>query len=194
MLGMQRYLHGLPEWSDVSIQPTSLDVLANIFVISKTLPGTAFVMVLMVLIMLATAFMTLRQIFCIVAGLTPNECIVRHRYDYLKAEDLSFFNPFDLGPMENCINFWSRKRPDWYSIYRDRTDLDPTTSVPRWSVTRLIRHWDSVKQQLHEIRLRKQKQREEFLLKRYGGVHNARPEETEPMSTHSGCRGCHMHE
>ena len=111
---------------------------------------------------------------------------MRGKYDYLKAKDLTFFNPFDAGPVENCIRFWSTERPDWYGIYSTRTDLDPETSLSIYSVSRLLRRWDAIKIQLAEIRKNRDRQREEWLLQKYGSKTN------KSANDKSSCVSCEM--
>lgn len=172
-LAMRRYASTLPAWQDAGI-PSSFWLFVHIFTVSKDIPGTSFTYLLVIPIICGTIFIVGRQIFCIIGGLTPNELLSRERYDHLKAQDLTFFNPFDLGPVDNCINYWKFDRPEWYSIYMARTDLDPETSVSKYGITALLRRWDSLKKALKEARIRRMKEREETLLRRYGSS-NPRP-------------------
>jgi hypothetical protein len=182
-----------PAWPDASIHPSLFSVMWHLSSISKieiednvmtdsTRAGSgAIIMFLAVIpILLGTAFQVLRQIFCILAGLTPNELIVRAKYDYLKDKQLLFYNPFDLGPLDNCLKYWSYSRPDWYSMYSERTDLDPDTATPRASFSNVLRVWDKSKKALDAARERKDREREERLLAAYGGSMETHPDHSCP--------------
>ena len=169
-------------WPDASVHPSFFSVMWHLTSISKieiednvmtdsTRAGSgAVIMFLAVIpILLGTGFQVLRQLYCILAGLTPNELIVRAKYDYLKDKQLLFYNPFDAGPMDNCLKYWAQDRPDWYTIYSERTDLDPDTATPWMSFSNVLRVWDKSKKALEASRERKAREREERLLAAYGG-------------------------
>lgn len=171
-----------PAWSDAQAHPSFFAMIWRLPSISKieiednvmtdtTRAGAGAIMMFLTVIpiILGTGFQVLRQIFCILAGLTPNELIVREKYGYLKDKNLLFFNPFDLGPLDNCIKYWSSDRPDWYSIYSERTDLNPEIATPRASFSNVLRLWDKSKKALQESRAKKAREREERLLEAYGG-------------------------
>lgn len=42
----------------------------------------------------------------IALSLTTNENINRHKYKYLKDNNGDFYNPFDDGKLQNCLQFW----------------------------------------------------------------------------------------
>lgn len=170
-----------PAWADGQIHPSFFSVLWHLPSIARietednmmtdtTRAGSGAVMMFLTVIpiLLGTGFQVLRQIFCILAGLTPNELIVRGKYDYLKDEQLLFYNPFDAGPLDNCVKYWSTERPDWYAIYSERIDLDPEIATPRASFSNVLRIWDKSKRALDESRERKAREREERLLAAYG--------------------------
>jgi hypothetical protein len=86
--------------------------------------GWALLQSLWVLIVVITQ---MGQIFI---NYTTNEAINYHRFDYLiHPDDLSaptyrkrYINPFDMGPIGNCIDFWSKgsgplKDISWFNIY-----------------------------------------------------------------------------
>ena len=170
-------------WPDPQQHPSFFQTIWRLGSISKieiedhvmtdsTAAGAGAVMMFLVVvpILLGTGFQVMRQIYCILAGLTPNELIVRAKYDYLKDKDLIFYNPFDLGPVENCMTYWSTARPSWYEIYSERTDLDPEKALPRMSFSNVLRLWDKSKKALNESRAKRAKEREERILRMFGGV------------------------
>jgi len=124
---------------------------------------------LMTPILGGTAFLAGRMVLCIASNLTTNELILRRRFDYLKAADGSFYNPFDRGPAANCAQFFAAKRPDWYAVYSERKDLDPEVSVSKWSVSWMLRRVDVARRALVEARQRRQAEKEEWILRNYGG-------------------------
>ena len=187
-IALRRYLQMANVWHDSSRYPSIFQLIAYWPSLAKELPGPCFMTLLLIPIILGTFFMVLRQLFCIAGGITPNELLVRGKYDYLKAKDMTFFNPFDAGPVENCIQFWSTERPDWYGIYSARTDLNPENSLSAYSVSRLLRRWDSIKIQLAQIRKNRDKQREEWLLQRYGSKANTK----ESDQSRQSCTSCEM--
>lgn len=185
-IALKRYLQASQFWHDSSRHPSIFHLMTYWPSLAKELPGPCFMTLLLIPIIIGTFSMVLRQIFCIAGGITPNELLVRGKYDYLKAKDLTFFNPFDAGPVENCIRFWSTERPDWYGIYSTRTDFDPETSLSIYSVSRLLRRWDAIKIQLAEIRKNRDRQREEWLLQKYGSKTN------KSANDKSSCVSCEM--
>lgn len=143
-------------------------VARYIFTLGALMPGTTYMTVLVVAICGGTTYLTARQLWCVCANLTINEWIMRRRYDYLKAEDGSFFNPFDQAPLGNCIQFWAAERPDWYQMYTERKDLIPDIHAPAWSVTRMLRKLDETKVALQESREKRRREKEEWMLAHYG--------------------------
>ncbi|KAJ3351031.1 Palmitoyltransferase zdhhc17 [Kappamyces sp. JEL0680] len=86
--------------------------------------GWAFLQSLWVLIVVGS------QLGQIVTAYTTNEAINYHRFDYLIHPDdqnapvyrKRYVNPFDMGPIGNCIDFWSKgsgplKDISWFSLY-----------------------------------------------------------------------------
>ncbi len=132
-------------------------------------PGAVCMLVYVIFILFGTGVQALRQAFCIAGNLTPNELIVRSKYDYLKGDDLLFYNPFDLGIVQNCIWYWSKERPTWYDVYDRRYELDADTEM-RWKVSGVLRIWDKTKLRLREKRERQREERERLLLERFGGA------------------------
>lgn len=70
------------------------------------------------------------QLSQIAVSTTTNEAINYHRFDYLTHPDdvdapayrKRYLNRFDLGPIANCVNFWSQgagelKDISWFEIY-----------------------------------------------------------------------------
>ena len=70
------------------------------------------------------------QLGQIVVAYTTNEAMNYHRFDYLiHPDDLNapayrkrYFNRFDLGPIANCVDFWSKGAGDlkdvsWFDTY-----------------------------------------------------------------------------
>lgn len=134
-----------------------------------TYPGAVCMVVYVAFILLGTGFQAVRQVFCIAGNLTPNELLVRSKYDYLKSKDLLFYNPFDAGVVQNCIWYWSTERPAWYDVYESRYELDGDVEM-RWKVSGVLRAWDKTKQRLKEKRERQQAERERRLLERFGSA------------------------
>ena len=143
--------------------------LGRIGWVASTHPGAVCMLVYVILILVGTGFQALRQAFCIAGNLTPNELLVRSKYDYLKGADMLFYNPFDLGIVQNCIWYWSEERPTWYDVYDSRHELDPDAEM-RWKVTGVLRSWDRTKLRLREKRERQREERERLLLERFGGA------------------------
>jgi hypothetical protein len=54
-------------------------------------------------IFFGTSFLLARQALCVAGSLTTNELIMWHKYDYLQDQQRSLRNPFDDGPVGNCI-------------------------------------------------------------------------------------------
>lgn len=181
-----RLLAATELWPDAQVQPSFFQIIWHLFDIARiqvsenvveksTAAGAGSIMMFLTIfpIITGTGFQALRQVFCIAAGLTPNELIVRKKYDYLKNKELIFYNPFDVGPIQNCLTYWSTLRPDWYSMYSERTDLNPEEALPYFAFSRILRAWDKSRVALEKVRIRKQKQREELLLRQFGGVTKA---------------------
>ncbi|GAB4820982.1 hypothetical protein N2152v2_008028 [Parachlorella kessleri] len=103
--------------SHASELPSAWAIVRHTFALGKVYPGSAYLALLMVPITLGTAALAGRQAFCVLANLTTNELLGRDKYGYLHAQDGTFSNPFDKGPLTNCAQFWSNGRPDWYSAY-----------------------------------------------------------------------------
>jgi len=131
-------------------------------------PGTVSMVAYVVVILSGTGFQALRQVFCIAANITPNELLVRSKYDYLKSKDMLFFNPFDLGALQNCVTYWSAQRPAWYDVYEARYELDGDVES-RWKLSGMLRMWDKTKIRLREKREQQRVAREQRLLDLYGG-------------------------
>lgn len=65
--------------------------------------------------------LVVRALFCAAANLTTNELMRPSRFGYLAdSRDESYLNPFDAGPIANCLQFWrAGPAPDWSSTYSD---------------------------------------------------------------------------
>lgn len=65
--------------------------------------------------------LVVRALFCAAANLTTNELMRPSRFGYLAdSRDESFLNPFDAGPVANCLQFWQAAQPaDWSGTYSD---------------------------------------------------------------------------
>lgn len=65
--------------------------------------------------------LVVRALFCAAANLTTTELMRPARFGYLSdSRDDTFVNPFDLGPVANCLQFWRAPRsPDWGSFYSE---------------------------------------------------------------------------
>jgi palmitoyltransferase len=150
--------------------PSAWAVSRGVFALGAEAPGTTYMTCLTAGLIAGTGYLAARQLFCVAAGLSVSELLLRQRTDYLKAADGSFFNPFDAGPAANAARFWRRERPDWYAIYEARRGLDPDAAAPPRSVTRLLRRWDAARAALTAARAREARRREEVLLRRFGGV------------------------
>ena len=147
----------------------ALTALGRIGWVASGHPGANCMLVYVIVILFGTGFQALRQAFCIAGNVTPNELIVRSKYDYLKSADMLFYNPFDLGVVQNCIWYWSEERPTWYDVYDSRHELDADAEM-RWKVSGVLRIWDKTKLRLREKRERQREERERLLLERFGGA------------------------
>ncbi len=147
----------------------ALTALGRIGWVASGHPGAICMLVYVIVILFGTGFQALRQAFCIAGNVTPNELIVRSKYDYLKSADMLFYNPFDLGVVQNCIWYWSEERPTWYDVYDSRHELDADAEM-RWKVSGVLRIWDKTKLRLREKRERQREERERLLLERFGGA------------------------
>lgn len=74
--------------------------------------------VMQVPLFVGNAFLILRQLLCIAANVTTNECLTRGKYSYMMGEDGYFRNSFDRGCLANCWQFWCLSRPDWAEVYQ----------------------------------------------------------------------------
>lgn len=140
----------------------------TIISLANTDPGMAYLSLIVIPITLGTGYLTFRQIYCIVANLTTNEYIKRHKYEYLKGDDGTFLNPFDNGILNNCTQFWESKRPDWYDLYSKKRQLGPDGGVVPCSMTALVRKYDAIHLAINDAWQRRQRQREEWLIRHYG--------------------------
>ena len=132
--------------------------------------GSVSMVVYVVVILSGTGFQAARQVFCICANITPNELLVRKKYDYLKSKDMLFFNPFDDGVIPNCVTYWSSGRPSWYDVYEAKYDTDDAEVLGmKWKCSSVLRAFDVVKVRLKEKRERQRVEREQRLLDLYGG-------------------------
>ena len=119
-------------------------------------------------ILVGTTLLTCRQVFCVLASLTTNELLLRDKYPYFQAPDHTFTNPFDEGPLTNCLTFWSGgPRPDWYNVYAAR---HAAAWAPRFSATAALRAWDEATAALRRARAARVRQQQDRLLAEYGGV------------------------
>jgi hypothetical protein len=155
------------------VLPSTMMVVRYLFQLGERWPGPVYMTLMVIGIMFMTGLLATRQAFCIAANLTTNEMINRWKYDYLKAEDGSYWNPFDQGVPSNCLHFWGGSADaDWYRIYTERKDLDPSSSLGSYTGTSLIRWMDATRRALHEARLRRRKEGEERLLRLAAGRSN----------------------
>ena len=133
----------------------------KIWTVASAIPGTAYMSLLLLAIFTLTLFLVGRQLFGLLGNMTTNEIICRRRYEHFKAPDGTFLNPFDQGPLTNCIVFWQEERPDWYEVY-SKTREGGFKSVD-WGVSKALKQADA-------WGVEKQRDREEWLLSRYGRV------------------------
>ncbi|KAI8918900.1 ankyrin repeat-containing domain protein [Entophlyctis helioformis] len=88
------------------------------------------------------AFLLVMQLMQVAWGRTTNESANYHRFSYLvHPEDIGappyrrrLLNPFDMGPIANCVDFWSGgagklKSISWFNLYE----------VPKWLMTDALR-------------------------------------------------------
>ena len=139
------------------------------FALGALKPGTAYMTLLVVFIFIGTLFLTGRQLLYITANLTVNEMINRKRYVYLKSMDGSYWNPFDEGPLHNCLAFWSGPDTNWYAKYSSRKDADPVVESAPWTGNGILRYFDSLSEALIQRRIRRQREREDRLLQLAAG-------------------------
>ncbi len=155
--------------------------LVRVWKVFSTLPGTAYMTLLVVAIILGTISLAGRQVFCILINLTTAELLRRQKYQHFKSEiDGKFFNPFDQGVLNNCVAFWQTERPDWYTMYDEArkgsngghggNGENSSGFGGRWKMSKLLRQADDVKEALMERRKRKQIEREELLIAKYGMI------------------------
>jgi hypothetical protein len=73
------------------------------------------------------SLLVVRALFCAAANLTTNELMRPSRFGYLAdSRDESYLNPFDAGPIANCLQFWrSAHSQDWSSTYSDIMQVAP---------------------------------------------------------------------
>ena len=72
---------------------------------------------------IGNSFLLLRQLLCVAANLTTNECLTRGKYSYMMTQQGSFWNSFDRGCWVNCQQFWCLPRPDWSAIYQEEQQV-----------------------------------------------------------------------
>lgn len=155
--------------------------LFKVWTVASAIPGVAYMSLLVVGILCSTLFLVGRQIFCVASNMTVNELMCRKKYDHFKAPDGTFLNPFDQGLAPNCLVFWQEERPDWYEVYA-KTREGGYVGVD-WGVSKALKQADALRAALHERREKKKKDREEWLLSRYGRVPQPR------NAQHDGCGG-----
>lgn len=96
----------------------------------STDPWIASISVWVLIQSLWVLFVVLSQSAQIFMAYTTNEAVNYHRFDYLThPSDLQappyrrrYVNPFDLGPVANCLDFWGKgagklKDISWYRLY-----------------------------------------------------------------------------
>jgi palmitoyltransferase len=177
----------------------------RVWKVFSALPGTAYMSLLVVAIILGTLSLAGRQLFCVVINMTTAEFLRRQKYQHFKSEiDGKFFNPFDQGVLNNCIIFWQADRPDWYTMYDESRKIKehpddslrdgPSGFLNGWKMSRLLRHVDDMKVAVMERRERKRREREDMLIARYGRV----PHRQHSDGDHSNdserqrmCQECH---
>ena len=174
-----------------SIYPDS-NVLILVWKVAAAAPGTAYMSLLVAAILSGTGFLALRQVFNIVANMTTNEVIGRRKYAHFKSPATgAFFNPFDQGVGQNCVLFWQEERPSWYEMYAERKDGDDGGVVVPWSASRLFLQADLVAEALREKREKKQREREEWILAKYGSGGGGGDVEKQQLCSTSGCSRRH---
>ncbi|KAL4853541.1 Ankyrin-1 [Chlorella vulgaris] len=191
--------------------PGHLEVLSHFNSLARLYPGTLLTNVVVCFIFFGTSFLLARQALCVAGSLTTNELIMWHKYDYLQDQQRSLRNPFDDGPVSNCIQFWSEARPDWYALYVQRRQgrqpdagqgegqAGSSAASSPWrppflSVAALLRNWEQARSALHASRRAKQQRREQWMLQQYGGVTAAVAEQQGLIADgHAGCRSCEGH-
>lgn len=67
--------------------------------------------------------LVVRQLVCIAANVTTNECLVRDKYSYMMGKDGFYWNSFDRGCAANCWQFWCLPRPDWATVYLEEQQV-----------------------------------------------------------------------
>ncbi|KAL4534532.1 hypothetical protein Ndes2526A_g05423 [Nannochloris sp. 'desiccata'] len=175
--------------------------LVRVWKVLSTLPGTAYMSLLVVAIILGTVSLAGRQLFCILINMTTAELLRRQKYQHFRSEiDGKFFNPFDQGVLNNCVTFWQEERPDWYTMY-DESRKNGENPANRsngasgffsgWKMSKLLRQADDTKAALMERRERKRIEREDVLLAKYGRVpHRQHSHIDDPERQHM-CQECH---
>jgi DHHC palmitoyltransferase len=153
--------------------------LIRVWKIFGTLPGTAYMTLLVIAIILGTISLAGRQLFCIVINMTTAELLRRQKHQHFRSEiDGKFFNPFDQGILTNCTMFWQEERPDWYSMYDESrkqggeilSNNGSNGLFNGWRISSLLKKADDIKAVLIERRERKRIEREEWLIAKYGHV------------------------
>lgn len=122
----------------------------------------------------ANGFLVGRALICIMANLTTNEMLRSSQLGYLVDDSGHFFNPFDQGPLQNCLQFWtSSGGSNWSGIFEDRLRAGKEAAVatlPLVSVTAVVRSSVRLCQQLKENSNVRQRRREDKILISRGGV------------------------
>jgi hypothetical protein len=159
--------------------------LIRVWKVFSALPGTAYMSLLVVCIIIGTVSLAGRQFFCILINLTTAELLRRQKYQHFRSEsDGKFFNPFDQGVLTNCTMFWQEERPDWYTMYVESRKTENhdggggnrnggtiiDSCLNGWKMSRLLRQADEMRAALIEQREKKRIEREEILLAKYGRV------------------------
>lgn len=173
--------------------------LIRVWKVLSTMPGTAYMTLLVVAIILGTISLAGRHVFCILINMTTAELLRRQKYQHFKSEvDGKFFNHFDQGILNNCVMFWQEERPDWYTMYDEsRKNIENSeesrrSSFPNgWKMSGLLRKVDDIKEAVMERRERKRIEREDMLLSKYGRVpHRNGGHSDDPERQHM-CQECH---
>ncbi|KAK9814386.1 hypothetical protein WJX72_004988 [[Myrmecia] bisecta] len=162
------------KWAHEGHQVSGIQALASGFWAALRLhPGKMLLTLVQVPLVVGNGFLILRACVLTAANLTTNELLLRKRYEYLKGPDGKFWNRFDRGPVQNCLQFWFERQPDWATEFSKGNQVLPDGTPylkPRLSCSAAVRSFDELRSNMAALRLQKQRQREERLLQRYGRV------------------------
>lgn len=137
-------------------------------------PGMVLQALIQILLVLGNGLLIGRALICILSNLTTNEMLRWPQLGYLLDDSGGFFNPFDQGPSQNCLQFWSgAEKADWSTILEDRLQGGKeaaVATVPKVSMTSAIRWLATLRTQLKQSSEARKLQQEDKILIRRGGV------------------------